>query len=174
MKTWEIITIVSITVIVAAVLITSVFAMGSFGFSSYGGYGGFGGIMGGGYYNTPTTYADGTPATPMNITIAETIANNYLASLNNPNLGVKEIEEYSLNYYVQYYEKSTGIGAFEMIINPHTGTITPEIGPNKMWNTKYGMMSGMMGGGIFGDYLEREQQTCQSMQLKLVLMHSSG
>jgi hypothetical protein len=152
----------------------------------YGGYGGMmgsGGMMGGyGYYPQSTdstqpnatssyyggggcgyngnAYASPTNGTssPLNITTAETIANNYLASRSNPDLAVKEIEEYSQNFYVQYYEKSTGIGAFEMLIDKNTGAIYPEMGPNMMWNTKYGMMSGsgyggMMGaGGMMGGY----------------------
>ena len=47
---------------------------------------------------------------------------------------------------MQFHEKSTGIGAFEMLIDKYTGSIGPEMGPNMMWNTKYGMMSG----GILG------------------------
>lgn len=81
---------------------------------------------------------------------AVNIATNYLNSLNNKNLAIDEIEEYQYNFYIVYYEKSTGIGAFEMIIDkPSTsepitmwgyGDIRPEPGPNMMWNTKYGMM----------------------------------
>jgi hypothetical protein len=82
------------------------------------------------------------------------IAENYLKSLNNEDLAIDEIMEFELNFYVVYYERSTGIGAFEMIIDkPGTGGmmkmmgndyIRPEQGPNIMWNTKYGM-HGMMG-----------------------------
>ncbi len=114
---------------------------------------------------TPTTPTPAAPAYPygiyagqLNISTAVTIAQNYLAARYNPDLAVKEIEEYSQNFYVQYYEKSTGIGAFEMLIDKYTGAISPEMGPNMMWNTKYGMMSGggnfggMMGGGMMGGY----------------------
>ena len=60
MKSWKIITIVSVAVVVAALLTTTVFAMGMMG----GNYGGYGGMMGGGYgtgygYNSPP-YASGT------------------------------------------------------------------------------------------------------------------
>jgi hypothetical protein len=108
--------------------------MGTYGWNGYG------------YQQAPYTYT----GTTLNITTATTIANNYVASLNNPDLAVREIEEYSLNFYVQIYEKSTGIGAFEMLINKYTGSIYPEMGPNMMWNTKYGMMRGGILGGIFG------------------------
>jgi hypothetical protein len=43
-------------------------------------------------------------------------------------------------------DKSTGAGAFELLVNRYTGYVTPEPGPNMMWNTKYGAMSGMMWG----------------------------
>ncbi len=73
------------------------------------------------------------------------IAERYLASLNNPDQAIDEIMEFEYNFYVIYYEKSTGIGAFEMLIDKNTGRIFPEYGPNMMWNTKYGH-GGMMGG----------------------------
>ena len=108
--------------------------MGTYGWSGYG------------YQQAPYAYT----GTTLNITTATTIANNYVASLYNPDLAVREIEEYTLNFYVQIYEKSTGIGAFEMLINKYTESIYPEMGPNMMWNTKYGMMRGGILSGIFG------------------------
>jgi hypothetical protein len=86
-----------------------------------------------------------TAAASLTIETAETSAQQYLTTLNNPDLAVKEVEEYTQNFYVQVYEKSTGIGAFELLIDKYTGIIYPEQGPNMMWNTKYGMHSGMMG-----------------------------
>jgi len=80
-----------------------------------------------------------------NIDDALNIAKNYLTSLSNPDLAIDEIMEFEQNFYVIYYEKSTGIGAFEMLIDKYTGRIYSEYGPNMMWNTKYGH-GGMMGG----------------------------
>lgn len=62
---------------------------------------------------------------------AKTIAQQYLASTGNPNLTIKEIMEFQNNFYVIYYEKDTGTGAFEMLI----------------WkqSPSYGMMGGGMG-----------------------------
>ncbi len=116
--------------------------------SQFGGgcMGGFGRNGGYGYTTPPYTYN----GTPLNITTAKTIAQNYVASLGNPDLTVKQIEEYTANYYVQVNEKSTGNGAFQLLINKYTGSIYPEMGPNMMWNTKYGMMRGGILGGIFG------------------------
>lgn len=87
-------------------------------------------------------------------------AEDYLKSLNNPDLAIDEIMEFENNFYIIYYEKSTSVGAFEAIIDK-TGTaiggmmrmmmgygyVRPEQGPNMMWNTKYGigMHSGMDG-----------------------------
>jgi len=80
---------------------------------------------------------------------ASSIAERYLRSLNNPDLAIGEIMEFEQNFYGIYYERSTGIGAFEMLIDKATGRIFPEYGPNMMWNTKYGH-GGMMGGGPTG------------------------
>ncbi|MDI6886666.1 MAG: hypothetical protein QMD22_10100 [archaeon] len=80
-----------------------------------------------------------------NIDRALSIGERYLVSLDNPDLAIDEIMDFERNYYVVYYEKSTGIGAFEMLIDKDTGRIFPEYGPNMMWNTKYGH-AGMMGG----------------------------
>jgi hypothetical protein len=107
---------------------------------------GFGGMMGNYGYTAP--YASN--GSPLSINTAVTIAKNYLTSIGNPDLVVKQVEEYTANFYVQVNEKSTGNGAFELLINKYTGSIYPEMGPNMMWNTKYGMMRGGILGGIFG------------------------
>lgn len=108
--------------------------------------GGFGGMMRGFGYTAPYTYNGAT----LNITTASNIAQNYVTSTGNPDLTVKQIEEYQANYYVQVNEKSTGNGAFELLINKYTGSIYPEMGPNMMWNTKYGMMRSGVLGGVYG------------------------
>ena len=93
------------------------------------------------------------PSIPRNIDEATQVAKDYVTSLGYPDLAVKEIMEFQYNYYFIAYEKSTGIDAFEGIIEKGVGLsgmggmmgiIHPEQGPNMMWNTKYG---GMMGGG---------------------------
>jgi hypothetical protein len=112
-----------------------------------GGCMGRAGFRGFGYQTIPP-YAY-TGAT-LNITTANTIAQNYVASIGNPDLTVKQVEEYSNNFYIQVAEKSTGYGAFELLINKVTGSIYPEMGPNMMWNTKYGMMNSGILSGIYG------------------------
>lgn len=100
-------------------------------------------------YGSPTTPYTNT-GTQLTVTDAQTVAQNYVTALGNPDLTVKQVEEYSANFYVQINEKSTGNGAFELLINKYTGSIYPEMGPNMMWNTKYGMMRAGVLGGILG------------------------
>jgi hypothetical protein len=99
-------------------------------------YGGWGGCRGWGYGSTGYPTA-GTAATPLTITQAAEVAKTYVASLNNPDLTVKQIEEYTNNFYVPVTQLSNGNGAFELLINKKTGIVTPEPGPNMMWNTQY-------------------------------------
>jgi len=61
---------------------------------------------------------------------AVSISERHLTSLNSPDLAIGEIMEFEQNFYVIYYEKSTGIGGFEMLIDKDTGRIFPEYGPN--------------------------------------------
>lgn len=100
--------------------------------SSGTGYG-WGGCMGGGRWGWGQT----TTTTAITLNQAIETAKTYVASLNNADLKVSEVEEYQNNFYVAVTEKSTGNGAFELLINKVTGVVTPEMGPNMMWNTKY-------------------------------------
>jgi len=107
---------------------------------SLDGWGLMGGMMGGmmgGYNANPSGQR-------ITIDQASRIAQLYLASLGNPDIALDEIMEFQYNFYILFYEKSTGIRAFEMLVDPYTGQILPEYGPNMMWNTKYGMMGGGM------------------------------
>jgi len=135
----------------------------------------------GGYWSTTfaaktTTGTQYTSLSPTAISLnqAKSIADHFLDSLNNPDLAIKEIMEFEHNFYIIFYEKSTGVGAFEMLIwkvDPNVsgfgmisyggsvvGSIIPEIGPNMMWNTKYGGMMGQMGGGMMGGGMMGGQQ----------------
>jgi len=76
-------------------------------------------------------------------------ARDFLALTNDNNLAIGQVVEFRNDFYVTYYEKSTGIGAFEMLVNkPGTDAIMPEPGPNMMWNTKYGQMMGWTIGDV--------------------------
>ncbi len=76
---------------------------------------------------------------------------DYLGSYDNSSdLKVAEVMEFQDNFYAQIQEKSTGINAFELLVDPYSGNVWPEYGPNMMWNTKYGMMAGQGGRGWGG------------------------
>lgn len=105
----------------------------------YGGRG-WGGCRGNWGYGYGT--ATNTATTPLTIEEATQIAQTYVASLNNPDLAVTHVEQYTANFYVEVGEKSTGYGAFELLINPSTGVVTAEPGPNMMWNTRYSFNGG--------------------------------
>ena len=72
----------------------------------------------------------------------------YVDRIGNSDLTIDEVMEFQSNFYAIVKEKSTGIGAFEVLIDKWTGAVTPEPGPNMMWNTKYGMPAGGMMGGF--------------------------
>ena len=124
----------------------------------WGGYGGYGMMGGWGYGGSQGcdmmgswggTYPEGTETLTMDE--AEAAVERSLKAWNDDDLAVGEVMEFSNQFYAIVQEKSTGIGAFEVLIDKVTGAMYPEPGPNMMWNLKYGMMGGygmgMMGGG---------------------------
>jgi len=91
------------------------------------------------------------------LSMAETteILNAYLATLNDSNLAVNDIMIFDNHAYAEIIEKDSGIGVMEVLIDPTTKAVYPEMGPNMMWNLKYGMMSGYGGygsGEMMGGY----------------------
>lgn len=99
------------------------------------------GMRGGSY-----GYGYAPNATSLKLDDAVTRAQQYVAAFNKADLKLAEVEEYAWNFYGLVKEKSTGNGAFEILVDKYSGTISPEMGPNMMWNTKYSPMSYMMGG----------------------------
>jgi hypothetical protein len=172
MKSWKLITIITLAVIGVVLVTTVAFASAYNPYRSMTPTQGFsGGMMGNwntytgptqanqqtpnGYggrgcrglgvgYVAPSTTAN-TTATPVTLEQAKQIAQRYVTALNNPDLKVTEVEEYTSNFYVQVHESSTGNGAFELLVDRYTGNVYPEMGPNMMWNTKYTSNTGMMG-----------------------------
>ncbi|HEX2916356.1 MAG TPA: hypothetical protein VH186_36680 [Chloroflexia bacterium] len=126
---------------------------GSGGMMNGGNGGGMmnGGMMNGGNGMMGGNYA-GTPANtqPLTIDEAKTAATNYLAGLKNSNLAIDEIMIFDNNAYVAIKDNSTGVGAFELLVNPVTKVAFPEYGPNMMWNLLYGHMSGNGSNGMMG------------------------
>jgi len=136
MKTWKIITIVTLATLGAALITTAAFATAynpyrtmepNQGYQGWmmdswnsqdttpqtndpftGSYGGFG-CRGQAYgYNYAPSTPTRTNGTPLTIEQATQAAQQYVTALNNADLKVGEVEEYANNFYVQVYEISTG------------------------------------------------------------------
>jgi hypothetical protein len=102
---------------------------------------------------------------PLTMDQVKSAAESYLSTLDNSNLEIAEIMIFDNNGYAVVKEANTGIGAFELLVDPVSQTAYPEHGANMMWNLKYsglnhqnivggngyGMM-GMMGGGMMNGY----------------------
>jgi hypothetical protein len=84
--------------------------------------------------------ANKSNATPITIQSAKDSVDKYLVSTSNDDLAVAEVIEFENNFYAGVKEKSTGTYAFELLVNKYTGVVYPEMGPNMMWNAKYGHM----------------------------------
>lgn len=76
----------------------------------------------------------------------EPLVKDYLSSFSTGGaFEVAEIMQFQYNYYVQVRDKNSGALAFELLVNSYNGRVTPEPGPNMMWNTKYGHMASYNG-----------------------------
>ncbi|MCL5985766.1 MAG: hypothetical protein M1371_04280 [Actinobacteria bacterium] len=108
------------------------------------------GMMGGGWGNyNPNTNPD---AEPITIDQAADAVRLYLNGYGGK-LFLTEVMNFAWNFYAEVEEEDTGIHAMELLIDKYTGRVFPEIGPNMMWNTKYGHMVSMMGNYNGGDSL---------------------
>ena len=66
-----------------------------------------------------------------------------------PDLRLAEVMEFDNHFYAEIVEKDTGSGAYEVLVDRYDGDVYPEMGPNMMWNEKYGMHGGR-GWGMMG------------------------
>ncbi len=87
-------------------------------------------------------------ADPLTLAEATETLDAYLTALNDSNLEVAEVMIFDNHAYAQIVEKDSGIGVMEVLVDPTTKAVYPEMGPNMMWNQKYGMMSGFGGYGM--------------------------
>ena len=172
-KTWKRIALVLALTLVGALGIGGWLAIRAYAQGPWGGYGGSGmmglGMMGSSGYGGSqgfgmmglwgSTYPEGTEILTMDE--AKAAVERSLEAWNNNDrsaersrrsLEVAEVMEFSKQFYAIVQEKSTGIGAFEVLVDKMTGTVYPEPGPNMMWNRKYGMMGGYGTGMIGGGY----------------------
>ncbi len=108
--------------------------MGSFGPGT--------GMMGA--WTPPADLAAG--AKPLTLDNATAVAKAYIAAWNSKSkLELGEIMQFSNHFYGEAIETETRRGAFEFLIDPATGTVYAEPGPNMMWNLRYGTMGTTMG-----------------------------
>ena len=56
-------------------------------------------------------------------------AQQYLKTYNNADLKLAEVMEFDNNFYALVTEKSTGVGAFELLVDRYTGYVTPNTAP---------------------------------------------
>ena len=114
-------------------------ANGGPGYGMMGGYSGAGGMMGGGY----NAAGLGVNLTNGRVTTDEqalAIAKAYVQVLKQ-NFDIDEIHEFADSYEVELKDAKTGEHAFEFVIAKNGGYVSTEMGPNVMWNTKYGHMN---------------------------------
>ena len=81
-------------------------------FASQGNYGMGYGMMGGNRYLSPSNHR------PYPCGAGQTGVQGYLAKLNDPDLELSEIMVFDNNAYARITEKSTGIGAMELLVDP--------------------------------------------------------
>jgi hypothetical protein len=87
---------------------------------------------------------DRGPVSPTDFTIEEAheAVEAYVAAEGYRDLEVAEVMEFERNFYAIVREHETGIGAMELLVDKRTGAVGPEMGPNMMWNVRYGMHGG--------------------------------
>jgi hypothetical protein len=84
---------------------------------------------------------DAANITPLTVDQTRAAAEKYLAELNNSDLEIAEVMVFDNNGYAIVREASTGIGAFELLVDPVSQVAYPEHGPNMMWNLKYSRLN---------------------------------
>lgn len=106
-----------------------------------------GGMMGGAYGQNSNL--SNNTGDKLDLSVLKQNVEHYISNYNE-DLMIGDIFIYEdTDYYFSIMEKGTSKGAMELLVNPYTGTVYQEFGPNMMWNLKYGMMGtgNMMGLG---------------------------
>ena len=73
---------------------------------------------------------------PISDAEARTSAQAY-AGRYGPGVSIGDFMQFSLNYYVELKDDA-GSSIAEILVDRYTGAVSPEPGPNMMWNTRYG------------------------------------
>jgi len=148
------------------------YGSGMMGGGMMGGYG-----RSGGYGMMPWAGAPGNSASGARLSMdqARTLAEDYAAAIGS-DLAITEVMEFENNFYAVLAETSTGRGAMEVLIDPYTGAVGPEPGPNMMWNEKYGHMSwGLAGANALTlEEARQEAQAALETQLPGSQVHEDG
>ena len=115
----------------------------------------------GGYGNGYAPQAFPATAQPIaSLDVAAQSVRAYLANVNNPDLALVEVIQFGDGFYARIREQSTGRYAFAVLVDPNTGQVWPEPGPNVVWNTRYGQ-------GAHGNMTLTSQQANQLAQASL-------
>ncbi len=98
----------------------------------------------------PAGWLGSSSGSTISLDKAQRSVQSFLDRSGNRDLKIDELMEFQQNFYALIKEKSTGLGAFELLVSKGSGAVAFEPGPDMMWNTKYGMMgrAGMMGGYV--------------------------
>ena len=131
---------------------------GMMGGQGVNGYGGGYGMMSGGY-NAKSLGVDLTNGEVATSDQALAIAKAYTQKINQ-DLVVSQLHEFSNVYGVEFKEGKTGAKAYEIMVYKNGGQIITNMGPNIMWNTKYGHMNW----GNNGDVTVSEEQATNKAQ----------
>lgn len=144
-KTLKNVLIIAISVILLTIVGAGGFLIGKLSIPTTGGYG-FSPMMG---FNRGMRNWQFQPSSTdiLSIDEAEKAVERFIGQIDtNDNLDIEEIMIFDNHAYAQIFEAQTGIGAFEVLVDPNTLDVYLEQGASMMWNQKYGnMRGGMMG-----------------------------
>ena len=87
------------------------------------------------------SWGDGSPNSAGDLTLEEArhAVEAYLQARGLSHLEVAEVMAFEHDFYAIAQEPDTGFGAMELLVDRETGAVGPEMGPNMMWNARYGM-----------------------------------
>ena len=91
------------------------------------------------WVSTLEAYLADLLAEPLTIDHVADHVRRYLEDVYGGGLVLVHIMEFVENFYAEVVEEDSGIHAMELLIDKYTGQVFPEMGPNMMWNEKYGM-----------------------------------
>jgi hypothetical protein len=125
---------------------------------------------GGGRWGSNSPFFD---TEPLSLATATEAVNSFLAESSEANLALGKVKIFDNHAYAQLVEKDSGIGAMEVLVDPTTKAVYPEMGPNMMWNVKYGMTlaparsAGVAGHGPGGRFGWQEKEPSAEMPVSL-------